>query len=138
MAEIRYYIVPLILTGGGIQPKYLAEIDSKDTTAIRGVFGRELAPDAEGNKRFLQNYYILRIEKPDGADWAALDSKPDVIHLTRQKLINNRTKLDALGIDTTGLTLTTSRKSIERRLVQWLTAEDKDLSQVFGGAGEIG
>lgn len=138
MAEIRYYIVPLILTGGGIQPKYLAQIDTVDTTGIRAVYGRELAPDEFGNKRFLQNYYILRIEKPDGTDWSLLDSRPDVIHLTRQKLINNKSRLDALGINTTGLTLTTTRKSIERRLVQWLTAQDKDIGQLFAVAEEIG
>jgi len=153
MSEIRYYILPAIRdpswqnnpdnTGpppdAGVQPKYLDQItpylDPTVNCPARGIIAQELAPDVTG-RRWVRDHYIVRLVAPDGTDWTLLDSRPDAQRITRQLLIENTAKLEAIGIDTTGLTLTTPRKAIERRLLQWLTEEDRDFSDVFGEPGE--
>ena len=57
-----------------------------------------------------------------------LDAQSDVIHLTKEKILNNAGRLQALGINTTGLDVNTTLRQIERRLRLWLTEEDRDFA----------
>lgn len=139
---VRYYLVPFEddpeKMRYEVQPKYLnALANSGVKMTMRGIEGKELASDGEGNRQWLHHYYILRIVCEDGTDWTQFDNLSDVIRLTRQHIINNRTRLETIGINCTGLTVSTPRKAIERRLFQWLTEEDKDMSQTFAVDGEI-
>jgi len=117
----------------GLEPKYLAAfntaIASGNIVSIQGWLPGELARDVNGFRQWLQHHYILRI---DATDFTQLDAQTDAIQLTRAVLVANIPKLQALGIDTTGLTLTTPLKAIEKRLFLWLQNQNIDLSQATG------
>lgn len=138
---IRYYLIKAVrnstpgreLASDGVKPDYLDIINS-----LPGFTGCKAIPPKEisavgGDRQWLRNFYIIRVVADD---FTALDAT-DAIHITRQKLINNKARLEAIGIDTTGLTPSTPRKEIERRLMQWLIAEDRDLSSVTNTAESI-
>ena len=139
---IRYYILPAVVkTAGqgqpqqtmGIEPKYLAALTAAQVAGnvhdLRGWLPAELAPDGLGFRQWLQSHYIMRI---DANDFTQLDAQPDVIQLTRTYLVAHIPQLQALGINTTGLTLTTPLKAIERRLLLWLQGVDTDLATATG------
>ena len=139
---IRYYILPAVyrtISDGvntriiGVEPKYLAALTAAQAAGnvmdLRGWNSEELAVDIGGNRVFNRLFYIIRI---DATDFTQLDAQADAIQLTRQMLINNIVKLQALGINTTGLTLTTPLKAIEQRLFLWLQNRNVDLSTVTG------
>ena len=144
---IRYYLVPAVpdpeweanpeLTvmpvHTGLVPKYLNQMVARLALGdnMQGILPAELVPDGQGYRQWMRNWFIIRFNIASG-DFSALDSISDVQHITRQKLVNNITKLNNLGINTTGLTLTTPRKAIERRLNQWLQNRDIDFSQATG------
>jgi hypothetical protein len=138
---VRYYLIPAVArvkpdlpaTEYGIEPKYLAALEANiptgNITSMMGWLPAEIARDALGNRQWLKQFYILRI---DATDFTQLDARTDVIRLTRAVLVANITKLQALGINTTGLTLTTPLKAIEQRLLLWLQGQNIDLSQATG------
>lgn len=125
---IRYYLIPFetdttkTSLRSGCAPKYL---DLFNGTA-QGLIPKETTVDRL-NRTWLRNFYIVKI---DSKDFTELDKQPDVIHLTKQKILNNISKLKALGVDTTGLSINTTSQQIEKRIRQWLTQEDKDFSKL--------
>ncbi len=142
---IRYYLIPAVRDprwqdnptiteepiSTGLRPKYLNAMENRMSLGdkMHGMLTNEIAPDLDGRRNWLRMHYIIRINLASG-DFTDLDALSDVQHITRQKLINNIAALNALGVNTTGLTLTTPRKAIERRLIQWLQNRDLDFSQV--------
>jgi len=126
----RYYLIPFETDPaklGGIDaaPKYLDLIGSDCV----GLIAKETTTDRL-NRMWLRDYYIVKISFPADADFAPLDAQPDVIHLTKQKILNNLSKVQALGIDTTGLTADTTLSQIQKRICKWATEEDKDFSGI--------
>ena len=122
----RYYLIPFETDANILRqykmdtaPKYI-NLFPGDTNSIMPKRLSELGQ----TKVFLRNHYLLKIEGIDDAAFAPLDAQTDVIHITRQKIINNRDKLEAIGINTTGLTLTTPVSAIQKRLLQWLIEDD--------------
>lgn len=134
---VRYYLVPAQRSGAsqnsGIEPMYLDEIRQGNVRRIKGILPRETAR-VGGDRRWLRMFYILRI---DADDFTAIDAVPNAIRLTRQRIINNRARLEGLGLDFTGLTADSTAKEIERRFVQWATEDDRDFESVTGIAEDI-
>ena len=142
---VRYYILPAVRKSPvdvndnrppqlfGLEPKYLAALQAAMATGnvvdLRGWLPSELAPDAQGYRQWLRMHYIVRI---DAADFTQLDAQADAIQLTRAWLVAHIPQLQAVGIDTTGLTLTTPLKAIEQRLLLWLQGRSVDLATATG------
>jgi len=124
----RYYLIPFEtdpakLGGMDAAPKYFDLIGGNAT----GLIPQETTTNRL-NRTWLRNFYVVKI---DSEDFTALDAKPDVIHLTKQKILNNLSKVQALGIDTTGLTADTTLSQIERRICKWLVDDDtRDFSRI--------
>lgn len=135
---IRYYLIPAQRAGqsinSGIEPMYLDEIRQGNVRLIKGILPRELAR-VGGDRRWRRMFYILRI---DADDFTAIDAVPDAVRLTRRRIINNRARLESLGIDFTGLTVNSTAKEIERRFIQWMTEEGRDFESVTGIAEDTG
>ena len=140
---IRFYLVPLVQSDDGhFEPKYLESIIETipqiggGRVNIKGIQPQELAPIGE-TRQFLRDYFLLRIATENDVDFSLLDLQTDVIHLTRQILIDNIDRLQSMGINTTGLTLSTPRKTIERRLLIWLENRDRDIEEALAIPGAI-
>lgn len=119
---IRYYLIPFEtdpakkICPNGAEPKYISLFNGDSQCLISKKTNTDRL-----NKTWLRDYYIAKI---DSEDFTVLDAQSDVIHLTKQKLLNNIDKIQALGIDTTGFTINTTRQQIEKRILKWLIDDD--------------
>lgn len=128
----RFYLIPFEtdaakLKGMEAAPKYL---DRMPVGRQTGLIPKETTID-KLNKTWLRDYYVVKIVTEDALDFAALDAQSDVIHITKQKILDNIGKVQALGIDTTGLSESTTLSQMQKRIRQWLTEETgKDFSEI--------
>jgi len=139
---IRYYLIPAVRniidlprSDDGVKPDFLDIISNlPGCLSCQGIPPAEI-PTLRGNDRqWLANHYIVRIEADD---FTELDTQ-NVIYLDRQTIINNIDKLQSLGVEINGLDINTPKKQIERRIIKWLTNQNKDLGEVMSKPEEIG
>ncbi len=128
----RFYLIPFEtdaakLVGMDAAPKYL---DLMPVGLQVGLVSKETTID-KLSRTWLRDYYVVKIVTEDALDFAALDAQSDAIHITKQKILNNIDKVQALGIDTTDLSESTTLSQMQKRIRQWLTEEtDKDFSEI--------
>jgi hypothetical protein len=127
----RFYLIPFETDSGKMdglvgKPKY---VDLFPVGRATGLVSKETSLDRL-NRTWLRNFYIVKFTTAEATNFAELDAQADVIHITKQKILNSVAKVQALGIDTTGLSASTTLQQMQRRVRFWLTEEDKDFAEI--------
>jgi len=111
---MRYYLIPLELdpakrpSGCEVAPKYLDLIGT--------CWGIPPANAAKGP------YYIVLV--PNEANVTQLEKQADVVKLDATF---DKTKLAAVGVDTSKIGVSPTQTAIEGALTKWLTGAERDL-----------
>lgn len=125
----RYYLIPfetdIEKLTADVQPKYLDLLGKAN-----GLIPAILEMDGSTVIRWKQEYYVVRMDRENIADFDEIEKMPDVIKLdTETKVLD----LAVVGVDTTGLSDLSAREDKDRAVTKWLIDEEKILSEVLSG-----
>lgn len=118
---IRYYILPVEVTDyGATQPKYIENYPADQPCRIAGLFP-------------IRNRYIIKINSENQSVFDYFEAQPDVLRLTRTRVLNNLDRLEQAGMDITGIDASTTAAELESRIIEFFTGRNETLDVAFAG-----
>lgn len=141
MPVIRFFLIPLVKELGGqtgteptgqIVPKYIPLFPKGKAF---GQIASEIAPTGK-LRNYREDFYVVKFIANAEADFDGLRAQSDVIDLSSDEVKNNKTALEVLGIDVSGLDAGSSAADFEKRVYSWLVGKSgQDHTATFDKRG---